>query len=111
MAKIFNKSTGSITANNGTVSIDCRQLENGAVGVQVTGTWSATHKIQGTRDGTNFVDLAFVDETAGTVTAGGTGFTANGLFRVEAVGMVSVQVKRTAHTSGTAVVTLVALEG
>lgn len=111
MAKTLIKESGSITALNGTVTIDCRLSDNGAVGVQVTGTWSATHKIEAMRDGTNWVAIAFVDESTGDIVAGSTGFTANGLYRVEAVGYQSVRVKRSAHTSGEAVVTLTALEG
>lgn len=99
------KATGNITAAQGAVTAEFRQLENGACGVQVTGTFTATLLIEATIDGTNWNTYAFVDCATGST---GTSITAAGQYRTELVGVHSARVRCSAYTSGTAVVTLVA---
>lgn len=110
MANFRNTATGSITANGQSVAIQYRHFDNGAIGVQVTGTFVASMLIEGTIDGTTFVALAYLDvsSVAGAI-AGATPITAAGIYRSEAVGFLQVRVRCTAYTSGTAVVTLAAL--
>lgn len=71
--------------------------------IQITGTFTATHTFQGTVDGTNYVALMAEDVTAGTSATTSTGA---GIYRIKAAGFRKVSVKRTAHTSGTAAVTV-----
>jgi hypothetical protein len=104
MGSFRSKATGSLTALNGAVTAEFRQIENGACGVQVTGTFSATLLIEATMDGTNYTTYAFVNCASGATE---TSITAVGQFRTELVGVHSVRVRCSAYTSGTAVVTLV----
>lgn len=103
MGGFRSKSTGNLTALNGAVTNEFRQLENGACGVQVTGTFSATLLIEATMDGTNWDTYAFVNCATGTTA---TSITGTGQYRTELVGVHSVRVRCSAFTSGTAVVTL-----
>lgn len=104
MGSFRSKATGSLTAADDAVTTEFRQLENGACGVQVTGTFTATLLIEATMDGTNWGTYAFVNCATG---ATATSITAAGQFRTELVGVHSVRVRCSAYTSGTAAVTLV----
>jgi hypothetical protein len=107
MASYRNQIVGNIDANTSTLTLPYRHFSNGAVALQVTGTWTGTLRIQISLDGTNFVDLLNTNN-AGT---SATDITANGYYRAEAVGALSLRVNRQAWTSGTAVCTLVGLDG
>jgi hypothetical protein len=109
MGSFRNSEIGTLDAADDTVSLAWRHFDNGGVGVQMAGTLSGTVKIEGTIDGANWVALAFINAATGALVAGATGFTANGIYRTEAVGLLKVRVKCTAYTSGTGSVTLVAL--
>jgi len=97
-----SSTTGTIAALDGAVTLT--SLSGlGVVGVQITGTWTATLTFQGSVDGTNYVTLTGQDSAyAGPVTA----TTANGVFLLYSAGYASVRVIATAYTSGTATVTL-----
>lgn len=108
MPNYRNSTSGSITTNGGTVVLPYRQFSNGAIGVQITGTFTGTLQFEMTIDGTNFVAVQTTNVTSGsTVTTA----TAAGIFRFEAVGALSVRMNATAWSSGTAVVTMVGLDG
>ena len=109
MASFRNYETGTLDAADDVVSLAWRHFDNGGLGVQMTGDLSGTVKIEGTIDGATYVPLAFINCATGDVVAGSTGFTANGIYRTECVGMMKVRVKCTAYTSGTGAVTLVGL--
>lgn len=104
MGGFRSKATASLGAVNEAATVEFRQLANGAAGVQVSGTFSATLLIEATMDGTNWGTYAFVNCASG---ATGTSITAAGQYRTELVGVHSVRVRMSARVSGTAVVTLV----
>lgn len=79
----------------------------GTAAVQVTGTWTATLTFEATVDGTNWFTINVFkvsDFSAVTTTA------ANGQWMTGVAGYRSVQVRASAYTSGTAVVTIRAAE-
>ncbi len=98
--------TGSITGASQSVTINCRGLS--VVGIQATNTWVATLGVDGTIDGTNWVDLETF--TVDGLQAGTT-FTGNGILWVNCQGLDQVRVFSDAYTSGTADIDLVASEG
>lgn len=108
MANFRNTTTGTISANAGAVTLEYRHFSNGAVGVQVTGTFVGTLEFQVTLDGTTYVatEALNVGSTGTPVTT----TTTTGVFRFPVVGAKLVRVKATAWTSGDAVVTLVAMD-
>ena len=108
MPNYRNSINGSIAANAGTVVLPYRQFSNGAIGVQITGTFSGTLQFEMTIDGTNYVAVQTQSVTTGTIS---TTTTTTGVFRFEAVGALAVRLNATAWTSGTATVTLVGLDG
>lgn len=108
MAGFRNTTKGTIAANDASVTLEYRHHTNGAVGVQVTGTFSGTLQFEISLDGTTYVAVQAVNVTSGAAT---TTTTATGVFRFEAVGAWKVRVRSTAWSSGTATVTLVALDG
>jgi hypothetical protein len=81
---------------------------NGGVAVQVTGTFSATVLLEHTLDGTNWVTLLGVNTTTG---AEASSLTAPGILRAEVVGALAVRARVSAYTSGSAVVTMRAVDG
>ena len=99
-------STGTLTAQNTAVTAEFRHLSNGAAGVQVTGTFSATLLIEVTMDGTNWNTYAFINCASGATE---TSVTATGQYRTELVGVSSVRLRCSSYTSGTAAATLVLL--
>ncbi len=104
MGSFRSKGTGDLDAVNEAVTVEVRQLDNAACGVQVTGTFSATLLIEATMDGTNWGTYAFVNCADGTTAAS---ISAVGQYRTELVGVHSVRVRMSARVSGTASVTLV----
>lgn len=108
MPNYRNSTSGSIGANDTSVTLAYREFTNGGVGVQVTGTFSATLQFEMTIDGTNFVAIQAASVTTGTIA---TTTTATGIFKFDVVGALAVRVRSTAYTSGTATVSLVCLPG
>lgn len=109
MANFRNTTSGTIDANGEAVALEYRHFSNGAVGVQVTGTFTGTLEFQVSLDGTTYVPAQGV--SVGAIGTAVSTATAPGVFRFETVGAKLVQVKATAWTSGAAVVTLVAMDG
>lgn len=82
--------------------------EYNTVQFQISGTWVATITFEATLDGTNFVSIPAVAPATGlsaTTTA------ANGIFQVSASGMLAIRARVSAYTSGSVVVTAMAIEG
>lgn len=108
MPNFRNSTSGSIAANDTSVTLAYREFFNGGVGVQVTGSFSGTLQFEMTLDGTNFVAVQATNVTTAAI-AGTT--TATGIFRFDVVGALVVRVRSTAWTSGTATLTVVGLAG
>jgi len=108
MPNYRNSTAGDITALNGAMTLTYRQFANGGVGVQVTNTFSGTLTFEMTIDGTNWVAVQATSVTTGTVA---TTTTTTGVFKFDVVGALSVRVRASAWTSGTATVTLVGMAG
>lgn len=106
MSNFRNTISGSITANDASVTLPYRYTANGAVAAQVTGTFSGTLQFEVTVDGTNFVAARATNVTSGTAA---TTTTAGGVFTIDATGVLVARVRSTAWSSGTADVTLVSL--
>ena len=103
-----NSTTGTITANNGNVTLAYRQFFNGGVGIQLAGTFSGTLQFEMSINGTDFVAVQATNVTTGAIVTTSTG---TGVFKFDAVGALVVRVRATAWTSGTANVTLTAMAG
>lgn len=67
------------------------------VGIQLTGTWSATVTFQASIDGTNYVSILAENVTTGAEAAT---TTANGIYRITCVGLRYIRLNVTAYTSG-----------
>jgi hypothetical protein len=103
-----NTFTGTIAGNNESVTLPYRHHTNGGVGVQITGTFVGTLQFELTIDETNYVAV-FTNNI--TSNANGVSTTAPGVFKFDVVGVISVRVRSTAWTSGTATVTIAGLAG
>jgi hypothetical protein len=77
-----------------------------SIGIQITGITTATIIFEATIDGTNWVAILAENVTTG---AQATTATANGIYRVVCMGMVQIRARISAWTSGTVVVTGVAI--
>lgn len=77
-----------------------------SLGIQISGTWSATLQFEGTVDGTNWVALEVRKPTDGSRSSS---TTANGLWVAQVAGFKAVRVRASAYTSGTASVTFRAI--
>ena len=108
MPSYRNATSGTISANDTSVTLAYREFTNGGVGVQITGTFSATLQFEMSIDGTNFVAIIAESVTTGTQA---TTTTATGIFKFDVVGARIVRVRSTAYTSGTATVSLTCLAG
>jgi hypothetical protein len=101
--------TGSLTAtNSGCTATACVQIPvnalNGAVGVQITGTFVGTVSFEGSVDGVTWVGMAVVPlGTAGVRVLSATG---TGVWQANVAGLTSMRARCSAYTSGTAVVTM-----
>jgi hypothetical protein len=108
-AQEARRATGSITATAQNVTVSTGQ--QGAVGIQITGTWSGTIVFQATVDGTNYVAIKCINANTG-VTLANTGTTANGMWQCAAGGLANVRALSSGTwTSGTATVTLLRGDG
>jgi hypothetical protein len=104
------ENTRSVSNTLGAVS-DAVTLETrkySTVTFQFTGTWVATVTFEATMDGTNYVSV-FAEDVTNRTSA--TTATANGYYRVSAVGSEKVRARVSAYTSGTVVATAIATEG
>lgn len=95
--------TGTLGANGATGSLgDGSRTNTAFMGVQLTGTFTATVTFQGTIDGTNWVSISarpysgLYDSTLAVNTA-----TAVGAFLIDVTGLRGVRLNVTAYTSGT----------
>lgn len=108
MPNYRNSTSGTIAANGASVTLAWKEFYNGGVGVQLTGTFSGTLQFEMTINGTDFVAVQTTSVTTGTIA---TTATATGVFFFNCVGALSVRVRSTAWTSGTATVALAAMPG
>lgn len=88
--------TGTMTAVSQSVAIDVGGY--GSVGIQLSGTWTATVGFDATVDGTNWVDLQVTPPSGTTpvITS-----TANGIWYADVGGFDQIRVFTDAFTSGT----------
>jgi hypothetical protein len=75
----------------------------GSVGIQVTGTFSATITFEATVDGTNYVALNCLPSNSSTTASTAT---AAGAFTVSSGGYAAVRARCSAYTSGSPVLTV-----
>jgi hypothetical protein len=108
MPNFRNSTQSTITAADGAVTLAYRQFFNGGIGVQVTGTFSATLSFEMSIDGTNFVSVLATNVNSGGIA---TTTTATGIYKFDVVGALVVRVRASAYTSGTATVTVVGMAG
>lgn len=101
-----NKTSGTIDANGESVTLEWRETTNGAVAVQVVGTFSGTLTFEVTVDGENWVATNAMP-VASTTPASTT--TAAGIWSITANGLSGARARATAWTSGSLVATLVGL--
>jgi hypothetical protein len=93
--------SGTITALNGTVTINVGGY--GSVGIQITGTWSATALFEASVDGVNFQTIEVWPSNSSTSTTSSTG---NGVWNAPVGGFNQVRVRASSFTSGTLTVSL-----
>lgn len=92
---------GEIDAAADAVALDVSGA--GAVGIQLTGTWTGTIEFEGSVDGGTFVALNMIPSNSATAATSATG---NGAWSANCGGYRRVRARASAWTSGTAVVTL-----
>jgi len=97
--------TDTITADEDTVVLNIARGE-GAVGVQITGTWVATLVFEATIDDTNWFAISAHDGSNRVANT-----TANGNFLLGGGGYSQIRVRADLFTSGTATVTIIASRG
>jgi hypothetical protein len=93
--------TGNITSSGSTVIIALNA--DSTVGIQVSGTFSATLLINGSVDGTNYSPTTAITLTTGIIV---TSITSAFTGQINTAGMVSLKISVASYTSGTAVVSL-----
>lgn len=89
------------TATGNGTAMDCTAITRGAMTaltMQVTGITTATITFEATIDGTNWVAI-LATNLANDTTA--TTATADGIYRITVLGLVSVRARISAYTSGT----------
>jgi hypothetical protein len=97
--------TANVTGPSGAATLNTDGL--GTVSAQVTGTWTGTLVFEGSVDGTNYSTLpaSTIGGAAGASQV--TSTTANGMWSLATGGLISVRLRASALSSGTAVMTLV----
>jgi hypothetical protein len=75
----------------------------GSVGIQITGTFSATITFEGTVDGATYVALNCLPSNSGTAASTAT---AAGAFTVSSGGYAAIRARCSAYTSGSPVLTV-----
>ena len=98
--------SGTLTALNSTVELTLN--EDGAFGIQLSGTWVGTVTFQGTLDNSTWSSVGVVPSGQATTT---TTATANGLWQGSGSGLLKIRANMTAYTSGTATVNLKTVPG
>lgn len=96
------KSTTTVAAANDAATISGFPSV-GVVGIQITGTLSATITFEGTVDGTNYVALNCLPSNSGTAASTAT---AVGAFTVSSGGYAAIRARCSAYTSGSPVLTV-----
>lgn len=94
--------SGTLVALNGTVTMATAGLAG--IGLQITGVWVATIKLQGTIDGVNWENITPYIPATRLFVSTGTFITANGIFTANIAPYASVRVLASAYTSGTATI-------
>jgi hypothetical protein len=89
--------TGTLTAPAQVVTVTVPQ-GGSSIGLQVTGTWTGQIEFEATVDGTNYVSV-YASNNSGTST---NATTVNGGFILPGAGFLTVQVRASALSSGTA---------
>src|SRR6185436_6530432 len=79
------------------------------VAFQITGTWSATVKFEGTVNGTTWIPVAAVSQKMGGSTDSVA--TANGVYAISTASFKKARARVSAYSSGTATLQAFALEG
>lgn len=104
--KAVKTNTGNITAVSQTVGVT-GLVNQGTIQLQVTGTYSATLILEGTADGVNYNTIPILppNTTSNTISTSITGGTV-GEWVASAASYTAIQVRCSAYTSGTGVVTL-----
>lgn len=100
-----NVTTGSISANGEAVTLAVRYHQTTRFALDVRGTFTGTLAVEVTLDGTNWTAIGF--SAAATPTTLVTSLTAPGIWSGILPLPLSVRVKSTAWTSGTATIILV----
>src|SRR2546426_10596591 len=95
---VYADVTGTLTAATQEVGITV-STSDGAVSIQITGTWSGIVTFEGTVDGTNWVSIDAVPASSSTAV---TTTTSNGVWRISASGLAKVRARMSSFTSGTA---------
>ncbi len=103
-----NSIAGTITTNGASVTLPYRHFVNGGVGVQITGTFTATLQFEVTINGTDWVAFQVTNVNTGSSV---TTATAAGIFKGDVVGIVGVRITSTAFSSGTANIWIAGLAG
>lgn len=96
------KSTTTVAAANDAATISGFPSV-GVVGIQITGTFSATITFEATVDGTNYVALNCTPSNSGTAASTAT---AVGAFTVSSGGYAAIRARCSAYTSGSPVLTV-----
>ena len=94
--------TGTIIANGGTVTTTF--TGRSALGIVITGVWSATLQFEGSVDGVNFTSIIVFPSVGGV---GITNTIANGTWFASTSGLTSFRVRASAFTSGTVTISFV----
>ena len=98
--------TGNIT---NTQNVAVSPNGQSSVGIQVTGTWTGTLFVEGSVDGTNYIQTTTVPLLTGGVQTAT--ITADGIYQANIAGLSSFRVRGNTVASGTAVVSLRASTG
>lgn len=96
----------SLSAVDSAITTDTRGYNSASY--QLTGTWNATVKFEGTVNGTTWITVYAVNQKGGAVDSIAT---ANGVYLLSGNGFKSVRARVSARTSGTVVVQTLATEG
>lgn len=100
--------TGSLGALNATTTLSLNG--NAGVAADIRGTWVGTITFQGTVDGSNWITTAVIPAGSSSQIASVTTTAATGAWVGNVAGMSQFRVQMTAYTSGTATVTLRAMQ-
>jgi hypothetical protein len=93
-------SSTNVSANNTNLfSLDLTSTAYRAIGVQLTGTWSAAVTFQGSNDNSNFVNV--IAYSHGNTSNMAVSATSNGVYIVLTTGFRYIRARTTVYTSGT----------